>query len=95
MGMFYIYIKENRNAIEVSKKSLNMLFQASEIDETLDLTTNIDGIKLNLAEAYKQENQYDKALEILENNLDNGDSKNRANLLTEIGRLYNYKGFNR
>jgi tetratricopeptide (TPR) repeat protein len=92
MGMFYIYIKENRNAIEVSKKSLNMLFQASEIDETLDLTTNIDGIKLNLAEAYKQENQYDKALEILENNLDNGDSKNRANLLTEIGRLYNYKG---
>jgi CHAT domain-containing protein len=47
---------------------------------------------MNLAEAYKKESQYHKALDILESSIDNQDSKNRLNILSEIGRLYAKSG---
>ena len=88
LALFYIYIQENQKSIEASQESLDMLYRAVEIDRDLDVKVNIDASKMTLAEAYKRESKYHKALDILESIKDNEESKNRLNILTEIGRLY-------
>ena len=87
-SLFYIYIQENKKSIEVSQKSLDMLYRAVKIDRYLDVKENINASKMNLAEAYNRESQYQKSLEILESIIDNEESKNRLNRLTEMGKLY-------
>ena len=93
LALFFIYIKKNEKSIDASQNSLDMLGEALKIDRTLDLTNNIHASKLKLSEAYKIGSQYDKALDVLESSIvDNQDSKNRANILSEIGRLYAKRG---
>ena len=88
LAKFHIFIKENKNSIEASSKSLDKLFEVLKIDNNLDLTTNIHATKLNLSEAYERDNQFDKALEVLKGVDDKQSSKNRASILAKIGNLY-------
>jgi len=94
LAIFYIYIKENKKAIKILKKSLNLLNRVLKMDKNLPILENIHAVKLTMAEAYEQEDKVDKALNILEEALDSQGSKNRASILAKIGRLYLKQGLN-